>query len=69
MMLGSLTSLTGGGGLQGGMAGPATSGTSGNTTNNSGFEGGHISIGESKGMPWWFIVLMALFALYALSKR
>ncbi|MEZ8542156.1 hypothetical protein AB6C74_04880 [Vibrio splendidus] len=68
-MLGSLTSLTGGGGLQGGTAGPATSGTSGNTTNNSGFEGGHISLGEQRGVPWWFIVLMALFALYALSKR
>ena len=68
-MLGSLTSLTGGGGLQGGMAGPATSGTSGNTTNHSGFEGGHISLGEQRGMPWRFIVLMGLSVLYVFAKR
>lgn len=67
-MLGSLTSLTGGGGLQGGASGPATSGTSGNTTNNSGFSGGGINLG-GQGMPWWFIVLMALLAVYVVVKK
>ncbi|NOI83327.1 hypothetical protein F0237_21955 [Vibrio tubiashii] len=67
-MLGSLSSLTGGGGLQGGAAGPAVSGTSGNTTNNMGFTGGSISLGATSSQ-WWLIVLLALFAMYVVLKK
>ncbi|WP_028025581.1 hypothetical protein [Enterovibrio calviensis] len=68
-MLGSLTSLTGGGGLTGGEAGPATSGNTSYTTNSSGFHGGSISLGSSTGLPWWGIVAMVLAALYVFSKK
>ncbi|WP_367989832.1 hypothetical protein AB2S62_21730 [Vibrio sp. NTOU-M3] len=68
-MLGSLTSLTGGGGLSGGDAGPAQSGITSNTTNNSGFNGGSISLGSNNGLPWWAIALIALLALYVFTKK
>lgn len=68
-MLGSLTSLTGGGGLSGGDAGPAQSGITSNTTNNSGFTGGSISLGSNNGFPWWAIVLCVLVALYVFTRK
>ncbi len=57
-MLGSLTSLTGGGGLQGGSAGPSSAGshTSTVTTNNSGFSPGGINFGSNNGIPSWAII-------------
>ncbi|MEZ9063859.1 MULTISPECIES: hypothetical protein [Vibrio] len=68
-MLGSLTSLTGGGGLTGGSSGPAKSGNTSNTTNNSGFTTGTISLGSNNGIPWWGIALIALVALYVLTRK
>lgn len=57
-MFGAMTSLTGGGGLQGGSAGPsaASSHTSTVTTNNSGFTSGSINFGSNNGVPTWAIV-------------
>lgn len=68
-MLGSLTSLTGQGGLQGGDAGPAQSGITSTTTNNSGFTGGSISLGSNNGFPWWAIALCVLVALYVFTRK
>lgn len=59
-MLGAMTSLTGGGGLQGGGAGPATSGS----TNKSDFEIGGISMGNSGSTTT--VVLIAVVALVGL---
>ncbi len=42
-MLGAMTSLTGGGGLQGGASGPATSGNHQSTS--SGFQGANVKAG------------------------
>lgn len=63
-MFGAMTSLTGGGGLQGGSAGPATSTNTSNTTNNSGFTGGVINMGSGNGVPSWALVGIALVVLY-----
>lgn len=68
-MLGSLTSLTGGGGLSGGDSGPAQSGNTSNTTNNSGFSVGGMSFGSNNGIPWWGIALAALVALYVITRK
>ncbi|CAH6917035.1 conserved hypothetical protein [Vibrio chagasii] len=68
-MLGSLTSLTGGGGLTGGSSGPAKSGNTSNTTNNSGFTVGGMNFGSNNGIPWWGIALAALIALYVLTRK
>ncbi len=67
-MLGSLTSLTGGGSLQGGASGPAMSGTSGNTTHNMGFTGGGIQLGGHQS-PWWLLVVLGLFVLYVVLNK
>lgn len=68
-MLGAMTSLTGGGGLQGGSAGPSTATSTTTTTNNSGFTGGAINFGSNNGTPdiVWYAVL-ALGAWYVLKK-
>lgn len=66
---GAMTSLTGGGGLQGGSAGPSTATSTSNTTNNSGFSGGNINFGSNNGMPTWAILLLALGAAYVFTKR
>lgn len=68
-MLGSLTSLTGGGGLAAGDAGPASSGITSNTTNNSSFTGGSITMGSNNGVPWWVIALGILAAVYVLTRK
>ncbi|NCO45583.1 MAG: hypothetical protein GW890_03790 [Vibrio sp.] len=67
-MFGAMTSLTGGGGLQGGSAGPSTATSTSNTTNNSGFGGGSINFGSNNGMPTWAIVALALGAFYVYTK-
>ncbi|MDN3697778.1 hypothetical protein QWY97_10515 [Vibrio cortegadensis] len=64
-MLGSLTSLTGGGGFTGGSAGPSTAA---NTT-NAGQSVGGISMGGSKGAkPWLLLSIVAVIALVALKR-
>ncbi|MEZ8657174.1 hypothetical protein AB6D60_24845 [Vibrio splendidus] len=68
-MLGSLTSLTGGGGLTGGSSGPAESGNTSNTTNNSGFTAGAMNFGSHNSIPWWGIALVALLALYVFTRK
>lgn len=68
-MLGAMTSLTGGGGLQGGSAGPSTATNTSNTTNNSGFTGGAINMGSGNGIPSWAIVAMVLAGLYVLFGK
>lgn len=68
-MLGSLSSLTGGGGLSGGDAGPATANSSTSTTNHSGFTGGSINIGSNNGLPWWLIFIGVLGALYVFTRK
>ncbi len=68
-VLGSLTSLTGGGGLTGGHAGPAQSGVTSNTSSSSGFTGGSIYLGSNNGLPWWAIVLCVLVALYVFTRK
>ncbi|MFA0550943.1 hypothetical protein CWN94_11675 [Vibrio splendidus] len=67
-MFGAMTSLTGGGGLQGGSAGPSTATSTSNTTNNSGFNGGSINFGSNNGMPSWMIAVLALGAFYVYNK-
>ncbi|MBE8577945.1 hypothetical protein [Vibrio sp. OPT18] len=68
-MLGSLTSLTGGGGLTGGSSGPANSGGTTTSNTSSGFTGGVVNMGSNNGIPTWAIILCALAAVYVLTKR
>lgn len=68
-MLGSLTSLTGGGGLQGGSAGPSSAGSSNDSASNIGFQGGTVNMGSNNGVPTWALVLGGLAAWYVLKKR
>jgi len=68
-MLGSLTSLTDGGGLTGGAAGPATANASTTTNNHSGFTGGSINIGSNNGLPWWLMIICVLVALYVFARK
>ncbi|EKO3520841.1 hypothetical protein K7V76_000675 [Vibrio fluvialis] len=64
-----MTSLTGGGGLQGGSAGPSTATSTSNSTNNSGFSGGAVNFGSNNGLPTWAVLLLALGAAYVLAKK
>ncbi|KMV29074.1 hypothetical protein AB733_20060 [Photobacterium swingsii] len=72
-MLGSLTSLTGGGGLKGGSSGPATATStvthSTKTTNESGFKGGELNMGSKNGIPTWALLLGGVAVLWILSNK
>lgn len=69
-MLGSLTSLTGGGGLQGGSAGPSTATSTNTTTNNSGFTGGAVNFGSNNGIPTWAILAgLGVAAFYVFKSK
>lgn len=68
-MLGSLTSLTGGGGLTGGSSGPATAGGNASSNSSSGFTGGVVNMGSNNGVPTWAIILCVLAAVYVFTKR
>lgn len=67
-MLGSLTSLTGGGGLTGGSSGPSTATstnkTESTTRNSSDFIGGSINFGSNNGLPMWALVGAGLVVGY-----
>ncbi|CAH6875119.1 conserved hypothetical protein [Vibrio chagasii] len=60
-MFGSMTSLTGGGGLQGGSAGPSTA----TSSNQSGQSIGGINMGG--GISPWLILAIAVLAIVALK--
>lgn len=69
-MLGSLTSLTGGGGLQGGSAGPSSAESSTDQTTSIGFQGGTVNMGSNNGTPSWvWMVAAGAAAWYVLKKR
>ncbi|KLU99711.1 hypothetical protein ABT56_22850 [Photobacterium aquae] len=72
-MLGAMTSLTGGGGLQGGSAGPsAAHGKNDNKTdskNESGFRGGSINMGSNNGIPTWALLLGGIAIAYMVLKK
>lgn len=68
-MLESLTSLTGGGGLQGGSAGPSTATSTSNTANNSGFTGGVVNMGSNNGIPTWALVAAGVAVLYIMMNK
>lgn len=67
-MLESMTSLTGGGGLQGGAAAPSTVTNTTNTTNTSGFNSGSINFGSNNGLPEWVFAVGAIAAAYYVFK-
>lgn len=67
-MFGAMTSLTGGGGLQGGSAGPSTATSKNTTTNNSGFTSGSINFGSNNGIPSWAIAVGVGVAVYYVFK-
>ncbi|EPI2684567.1 MULTISPECIES: hypothetical protein [unclassified Vibrio] len=64
-MLGSLTSLTGGGGLTGGSAGPSTA----TNTTNSGQSIGAINMGSPKGVSPWLIAVVIVVIAYLMLKK
>lgn len=68
--LSSMTSLTGGGSLQGGNAGPSTASSTFNnkTLNDNGFRGNTMNMG-SNGLPWWVLVLAVLVALWIFKGK
>lgn len=73
-MFGAMTSLTGGGGLQGGSAGPSTatstSTTTNSTTNNSGFSGASYNFGSNNGIPSWALIAGAVaVGLYVYKSK
>ncbi|CZF79467.1 MULTISPECIES: hypothetical protein [Grimontia] len=68
-MFGSMTSLTGGGGLQGGSAGPSAAHNTTTHTTNSGFTGGAINFGSNNGIPSWALLLTGLAALYVYTRK
>ncbi|MEZ8794817.1 hypothetical protein AB6D86_23405 [Vibrio splendidus] len=69
-MLGSMTSLTGGGGLQGGSAGPSTATSTSNTTNNSGFSAASYNFGSNNGIPSWALIAGAVaVGLYVYKSK
>lgn len=68
-MLGSLTSLTGGGGLQGGSAGPSSAGSSSSTNNGMNFTHGDVNFGSNNGVPTWALVAaIAIGGFYVYKK-
>ncbi|PAR27265.1 hypothetical protein CGU00_14820 [Vibrio metoecus] len=67
-MFGAMTSLTGGGGLQGGSAGPSSASSKNQTTNNNGLGFGSVNFGSNNGMSGWMLGLLALGALYVYTK-
>ncbi|EIN9355936.1 hypothetical protein LO080_002059 [Vibrio vulnificus] len=65
-MLGSLTSLTGGGGMTGGSSGPSTA----TSTNNSGQSVGAINMGSPTGVsPWLIGGVIIVLALLMMRKK
>ena len=72
-MFGAMTSLTGGGGLQGGSAGPsAANGKTKNdtaTNNKSGFTGGSVNMGSNNGVPTWALLLVGVAVFYIMVKK
>ncbi|MGF1736712.1 hypothetical protein L4D79_15175 [Photobacterium satsumensis] len=72
-MFGAMTSLTGGGGLQGGSAGPSTATStttnSNSTSNESGFKGGSINMGSNNGIPTWALLLAGVAVFYIMVKK
>lgn len=68
-MLGSLTSLTGGGGFTGGSSGPSTAGGQTSSNSSSGFTGGVVNMGSNNGLPTWAIVLGILAAVYVFTRK
>ncbi|WP_274884745.1 hypothetical protein [Vibrio harveyi] len=60
-MFGAMTSLTGGGGLQGGSAGPSTA----KSSNQSGQSIGGINMGG--GVSPWLILAIAILVIVALK--
>lgn len=70
-MFGAMTSLTGGGGLQGGSAGPSTATSTVTTTNSSGFTSGSINFGSNNGIPTWALLAglgVAAFYVFKSAK-
>lgn len=69
-MLGSMTSLTGGGGFQGGSAGPSTATSTSNTTNNNGFSAASYNFGSNNGTPTWvWLAAAGAVAWYVIKKK
>lgn len=64
-MLGSLTSLTGGGGFTGGSAGPSTA----TSSNNAGQSVGGISMGSPSGVSPWLLIGIAAVVAFVVLKR
>ncbi|ENN9978993.1 hypothetical protein ACAS46_000595 [Vibrio vulnificus] len=65
-MLGSLTSLTGGGGMTGGSSGPSTA----TSTNNSGQSVGAINMGSPTGVnPWLIGGVIIVLAFLMMRKK
>lgn len=63
-MFGAMTSLTGGGSLQGGSSGPATA----ENTNNSGQSVGGINLGGGGVSPYLLIGLAIIAAIVVIKK-
>ncbi|HAS6231969.1 hypothetical protein KUO12_11790 [Vibrio vulnificus] len=64
-MLGSLTSLTGGGGMTGGSSGPSTA----TSTNNSGQSVGAINMGSPTGVSPWLIGGVIIVLVFLMMRK
>ncbi|ANN28819.1 hypothetical protein [Vibrio vulnificus] len=64
-MLGSLTSLTGGGGMTGGSSGPSTA----TSTNNSGQSVGAINMGSPTGVSPWLIGGVIIVLAFLMMRK
>ncbi|HAT8503277.1 TPA: hypothetical protein I7217_02550 [Vibrio vulnificus] len=64
-MFGSLTSLTGGGGMTGGSSGPSTA----TSTNNSGQSVGAINMGSPTGVSPWLIGGVIIVLAFLMMRK
>lgn len=68
-MLGSMTSLTGGGGFQGGSAGPSTASGKNDTNSGFNFDHGAVNFGSNNGIPSWVLIgALAIGGWYVYKK-